>query len=229
MGVAFMMVLVLTSIASGSASAESTPNILPLGTVANPLEFKSSSAKSTFGSGVLSVTSEKSEGEGSGTSEKLGSFHVQFLESKSSVLGTCTGAGDAAGTILVLGEYHIRSFKEGTLLMTAVIFLLPASDTVVFSCGNPATTIEVLGCVAGALTPESTLTKTLTATLGVTGKDNNIIKVENESLTGEENCELLANINKEGYKLSSEKTTQTLSGFEQGSPLKAVEVLVMPD
>ena len=83
--------------------------------------------------------------------------------------------------------------------------------------------------MAGALTPENVLTKTLTVTLAKNGElnDNQIIKVEKEDLSGEGNCELKSKTDEGAFALSALVTTQVLTGFKQNS--KEVEVLVMPD
>jgi hypothetical protein len=227
LGAAIVAVLALACTLSATASAEMAPNVLPLGTETNPLTGTSSSAVSTFGNGLLKVESKKSEGTFSGTSEKLGTFDALFLESKDTLGRTCTGLNDTtAGSILALGTFHIRDYKNAANeLKTAIIFLL--SPEVHFECGTLL--VVVKGCVAGALTPESTLSTSLTATLAKNGSlnDNIIVKVENEALTGEENCELLSKTDEGAFELSAEVTTQTLTGFKQGG--SAVTVLVMPD
>jgi len=86
--------------------------------------------------------------------------------------------------------------------------------------------VVVEGCVAGEVTPENTLTTLLTVNLAVSGKDNTIITVLNETNTAEEPCQLLAAVNEGTTGLSSEETTQLIGGFKQNG--KAVEVLVMP-
>ena len=224
LGAAFIAMLAFTSIAASLAQA-AEPNILPEGTAAAPLTAESSSGTSVFGSSILEVSSAKSEGTLSGNSPKLGSFQVQFLESKNVATGVkCTGLSslDGTGVILVQGTFHIRDYKAAGALKTAAIFLLLP---VHFSCGP--TLVIVLGCVAGALTPESTLAKTLTVTLAVSGKDNTIITVLNEANSAEEACQLLfAAEGGSTFKLSSEATTQTLTNFKKGGA--AVEVLVMP-
>jgi hypothetical protein len=227
LGAAIVALLALACTLSATASAEMAPNVLPLGTEANPLTGTSSSATSTFGNGLLKVESKKSEGTFSGTSEKLGTFDALILESKDTLGRTCTGLNDTtAGSILALGTFHIRAYKNAANeLKTAVLFLL--SPEVHFECG----TLLIIwkGCLAGALTPESVLSTSLTATLAKNGSlnDNIIVKVENEALTGEENCELLSKTDEGSFELATLVTTQTLTGFKQSG--SAVTVLVMPD
>lgn len=229
LGLALMAILALTGIISAtSATAEELPNILPAGTAAEPVLATSSSGVSTFGNGILKLTSQKSKGTLDSTSTKLGTFKVAFEETEDEIARTCTGVGDAAGVVLVEGTFHIRDFKEKGTLLTAAIFLL---NEVHFTCENAVSKVLLLvrGCVAGALTPENTLTNTLTVTLAKNGglNDNLIITVLNEANTAEEPCQLLSSENEGAFVLSNEKTTQTLTGFKKDPAGTAVEVLVM--
>jgi hypothetical protein len=228
LGAAFIAILALTSIAASLAQAAATlPSVLP---TAGPGEKEivsatTSSGTSTFGNGLLEITSSTSTGTQTGNAAKLGSFDVLF-EKTASVLGpVCTGLSDTTkGSVLVLGTFHIRDYKEGTNLRTAAIFLLLP---VHFECEGVALVV-VSGCVAGALTPENVLTKTLTAKLAKNGSknDNVIITVLNETNTAEEACQLLASENGGAFKLSNEVTTQLITGFKQNGA--EVTVLVMP-
>jgi hypothetical protein len=222
LGLAFMVMLAITAITATTALAAATlPSLLPEATSANPVTAVTESAKSEFGSpGITAITSTSSLGESSQTSLKLGAFHVKFLGVKNALLGTCTGTGDESGVVLVLGEFHFRDNSQPSPL-TVVIFLL---NQVQFLCGT--TLITVGGCVAGAVTPESTLTKTLEETLKTANGDNSIVKVLNEENTAEEACQLLSKAGAGATELSAEQTTQLVSTFKQKG--EAVEVLVMP-
>jgi hypothetical protein len=221
LSLAFMVVLVLTSIAAttaASASAETLPNILPLGTEAAPLKSTSKSGESKFGSGLTSVTSTTSTGLATGTSAQGGSFENNFAGS-TSALGTCTGTGLASGFIQAKGTFDIRAAKVGGALVTVILFLL--SPKVTFSCGSVPVVVE--GCVAGTLSPESLLVPTLLVNLEVSGEDNKIVTVLSATLL-EELCQLLASVNGAATVLSSQKQAATLENFNNGS---AVSVLVM--
>jgi len=161
-------------------------------------------------------------GSGSMNSLKSGSFTATFEEIKSVLTGTkCTGLSDeTGGDVTVKGTFHIRDYKSGTELKTASIFLLAP---VHFSCGE--TLVVIAGCVAAALMPENTLTKTLTGTIAKTGADNNIITVLNEENTANELCQLLAKEGANATKLAHLTVSPTINGFKQGGA--AVEVLVM--
>jgi hypothetical protein len=224
LGAVCVAILAFVGIATTLAQA-AEPNILPEGTAAAPLTAESSSGTATFGSSILEVSSAKSKGTLSLNSAKLGSFQAMFEESKNVATGVkCTGLNslDGTGVILVQGTFHIRDYKEaGALKTAAVLLLLPVH----FSCGP--TLVIVLGCVAAAITPESTLATTLTGTLAVSGKDNKIITVLNEANSAEELCQLLfATEGGATFKLGSFLATATAMGFKKGGA--AVEVLVMP-
>jgi hypothetical protein len=204
-----------------------TPNVLPEATGALPVTSKSSSGKSTFGNGLLELTSSTSKGTQTGNTLKSGSFKIELEGTKSIIGSVCTGLSDTgkAGLVLVAGTFHIRDYKEGASLKTAEILLL---EPVHFECEG-GILLVILGCVAGALTPENVLTKTLTARLAKNGSknDNVIITVLKETNEGEEACQLLASENSGAFKLSNMVTTQTLTGFAQNG-VTNIEVLVMP-
>jgi hypothetical protein len=222
---AIVAIVALTAIAAATASAEELPNILATAeaTEKAPVTGTSSSGATEFGSGFTTLKSTKSEGTQSQTSPKLGTFDVLFLEVKTILGGSCTGLNDTKeGSVLVLGTFHVRHYNSGATLLTALIFLL---NEVHFTCEGKL--ILVKGCVAGRVTPEGGgKVKSLTATLEVEKGDNKIVKVLNESNTGEENCELLASQNAKEFTLSAQKQTQTITGFKQNG--KAAEVEVMP-
>jgi len=125
-----------------------------------------------------------------------------------------------SGSLLWLGTYHIRDYNAGpTLRVALIILLLPVH----FECST--LNFVVSDCVAGRLTPENTLTKTLTFTVKKKGEDNEIITVLNEEDTGTELCQLKFQLNGGATKLFSEETTEeTMSITQNGVP---TELLVM--
>ena len=222
LGLAFMAIVAFTSIAAAAASAATIPSVLPTATAEKPVTATTSNGTSTFGNGILTLTSPKATGSQTGNSAKLGSFTTTFKEVTDILSENCTGLSNGtAGEITVNGTFHIRDYKSGTELKTASIQLIAP---VHFSCGTVS--VVVSGCVAGALTPENTLTKTLSLTLAKTGSDNNIITVLNEENTANELCQLLAKEGTNATKLSAQTGTTTITGFKQSGA--AVEVLVMP-
>jgi hypothetical protein len=200
------------------------PNILPEGAATEPIKSVNKSGRTTFGSGVLELESPSSSGTQEGFALKLGSFVVTFKEVVSINLGVkCTGlTRSTAGEVEVLGTYHIRDYKNSTgeSKIASIFLLLPVH----FTCLT--TLVVVSGCVAGAATPESTLTKTIAVTLNKVGTDDEIITVLNEENAANELCQLLAKEGSNATKLSVQKQVSELTGFEQGG--KAVEVLLMP-
>jgi hypothetical protein len=223
LGLAFMAMLALTGVVSAVSMAATLPSILPEGTSETPITATTSSGTSTFGNGILELSSSSSTGTQTGNAQKLGSFTTTFKKVESVLVGTkCTGLSNATeGEITFSGTFHIRDYKNGTVLATADILLLAP---VHFSC---ASILEVLsGCVAGPLTPEDVKTKTLTLNLEKSGGDNKIITVLNEANTAEEACQLLAKEGSGATKLATLVTKQAITAFKKGSETNiAVEVM----
>jgi hypothetical protein len=222
LSLAAMAVLSFTSAIVASAAAEATlPNILPEG-ISSLLATIKCNASFFGGKAKGVVESSKCIGQVSSTSTKKGTFNISFENTKTPLGTACTGLGDAeSGLVLMSGTYHIRDYKNAAKeLKIAILYLL---KPVHFSCGTLLVIIR--GCVAGALTPEKMLTKTLTATLSTGNGDNNIIKVLNEGNTAEENCELTISENEGAFSLTALETTQQISEFKITG---AVEALVMP-
>jgi hypothetical protein len=214
----------LTLVCISSATAAQFPNVLPLGAKAEPVTSENTSGESVFGTGLLSVKSTKSKGEASETSEKPGTYHFDLEELE--LLGTkCVSLEDTTkpGTILSLGRTDILDAKEAGKLITVMALLLERTH---FTCGE--TLIVGTGCLAGKLLPETgKLVSETKVDLETVEQDNKIIKVENATLTGEFNCELLASVNGGPATLSSIKQTLTVKGFKIGT--KATEVFIMAD
>jgi hypothetical protein len=214
---------VLSSITAATASAETLPNVLPLGTATEPITFTSSSSKAAFGSaGLTEIASATSLGESTstGTEGNAGTFHETYFGFKNALLGTCTGTGDGSGIILVLGSYELKDADLAGKLIVAILFLL---NQVQFACGTTQVTLG--GCVAGNLTPLNALTTLLTVALNRAANDNEITSYL--STTGlPEFCLLLAKFGAGATELAALNQTMDLSGFKQGG--RAIEVLVMP-
>jgi hypothetical protein len=223
LGMAFMAILALTSITAATASAETLPNVLPLGVAEKPLTYNSSSLNDAFGSaGLTEVTAASSLGtaESEGTEGNTGNFHESYSGTKNALLGTCTGTGDAVGIVLVTGTFQLKDADLTSKLIVAVLFLL---NQVQFLCGT--TEITVAGCVAGNLTPLNTLAKTLTIALNRIANDNEITSYL--SSTGlPQFCLLSAKVGAGATELSAQRQLVELFNFKQNGA--AVEVLVMP-
>jgi hypothetical protein len=224
-GLALVAMLSLSSlIAAASQAAATLPSTLPNATFAEPIVSDNSSGKTTFGGGLLELESPSSFGDQEGFASKLGLFSVVFTEVKSVNLGVkCTGLNTTTeGEVEIFGTYHIRDYKTSTgTLKIATIFLL---SPVHFSCAS--TLVVVAGCVAGATTPENTLTKTVTVALNKVGSNNEIITVLNEENTATELCQLLAKEGSSATKLSLEAQKSELTCFTQSS--SEVSILLMP-
>jgi hypothetical protein len=222
-GMAFMVILALTSITVATASAETLPNILPLGTAANPVTWDTSILNASFGGeGLTEVTSASSlgESESSGAEGNEGSVHESYFGTKNVLLGICTGTGDNVGVILVTGTYRIRDADLASKLIVALLFFINQFQVL---CGT--TEMTVAGCVAGNLTPLNVLTKLLLAARNRIGKDNEITSYL--SSTGlPEFCFLVAKTGAGATELFAVNQLVDLFNFRQGGI--AIEVLVMP-
>jgi hypothetical protein len=198
------------------------PRILPLGTVGELVTFSSSSLNAAFGSaGLAEVTSASSLGESNstGTEGNTGEFHETYSGVKSGLLGICTGTGNGVGIVLVLGSFQLKDADLASKSIVVVLFLL---KQVQFLCGTIE--ITVAGCVAGNLTPVSTLATVLTVELSRIGNDDEITSYL--SSTGlPEFCLLSAKVGAGTTELSAQNQTVELFNFKQGG--KAIEVLLM--
>jgi hypothetical protein len=214
LGVVFIAMLALAAMTATTALAAATlPSLLPEGTIASPITWASNSGKSALGFPGL--------GEVSAESLKLGKFHVHFSGIKNALLGTCTGTGEEAGVVLVLGTYHFRWYTLSPPHLTGLIFLI---EQVQFACGS--TQLTVAGCVGGLISPEAERTSLLEAALATANGDNTVITVLDEENTAQEACQLLAKIAAGVTELAAFQTTQLGSEFKQNG--KAVEIEVMP-
>jgi hypothetical protein len=226
LSMAFMAVLALTGVISAVASAETLPSVLPEGSEKAPLIGTSSTGKSEFGSGALSLSSPKGKGKFEATAGNKGTFNELYEEVRGPLGESCNSGKLGKGLVESTGTFIARDYKNAAKELKVALIFKPAALTI--HCEKTEITVE--GCVAGALTPEpkkaGEKTKALTITLATSGKDNEIIKVLNEAHTAEENCELKSSTNKGKSELSSQKQTTTLSGFKKGGT--ATEVEVMP-
>jgi hypothetical protein len=136
LGVACAAVFVLAALASASASAFVLPEVL--GVEATSFTTLSDEANPLFETLAKNkVECEDWHGEGTVEASKtLGLFHITFLgKCKGTIAGfaaSCTGLGDAAETILVLGKWHtVVDTKIGEALGAAILLLL---EPVHFTC-----------------------------------------------------------------------------------------------
>jgi hypothetical protein len=137
---ALMAVFALGAVASTAASAEVILLTSPGGVKTNNETFGGTSVKTT-GLGVLGnqdlvlCTEQKNEGKQEGETA-LGTFHIDFKKCTTNLGGTCTGLGEGAGEILLLGKYHLVFDKlgTGTGLGAGILFLIPSANTVHFAC-----------------------------------------------------------------------------------------------
>jgi hypothetical protein len=129
LGVACAALFVLVALASASASAFVLPEVL--GVEATSFTTLSDALNPTFETLAKNkVACEDWHGEGTVEANKmLGLFHITLLgKCKGTIAGittACTGLGDAAETVLVLGKWHtVVDTKVGEALGAAILLLL---------------------------------------------------------------------------------------------------------
>jgi hypothetical protein len=229
LGVAIMATLSLTGILATTASAEVTlPSVLPVATAAEPILVPFTSLESKFATNAIAtITSSKDEGTLDFTSTKLGTFNILFLESKDPTGAKCTGSGQStAGLIAVSGTFHLRDYDEATQLKVAAAVLV---QEVKFECTDGVKG-AVRGCVAGAITPENTLTTNFTISFKRNGSlfDNLIITILNEANTAKEACQLFASSNGGvSFELAYEATEELTLPAKHDPAGTEVQVLIM--
>jgi hypothetical protein len=137
LGAMLAIVLVGASVLANVAPAAEVPENLPFSATARGFTTASVGTP-RLNSGADNVECEKAEG--SGTEEPgaagvapHGAFHITLTKCKESLFGqTCTGTGDAAGSVLVLGTYQlVWDRKNGgsfELTVATVFFVKTAFD-----------------------------------------------------------------------------------------------------
>jgi hypothetical protein len=137
-GVLLLAVFVAALAMSAVAAADETPLNLPF-TAGEKISGKSEGEPEFLSSNGTVICKEANAVEAESAYESnlppLGKFKISFTgcRDKVSLATTCTGLGDAAGTILVVGTFHLVWDEEGTTfeLTVGTLFLVNA---VHFSC-----------------------------------------------------------------------------------------------
>jgi hypothetical protein len=142
LGLALMAVLIAAVAVVGTASA-ALPKILPESGVARNWTGSNTGNVEVLGSGIAVICTEAPAIGTQEANKPLGSFHIE-LKNCTSEKGAvkCTGLGDSAGVILVLGMWH-SVFDNLSSLSAAMLFLL---EKVHFNC-----TVLILVLVSGEL------------------------------------------------------------------------------
>jgi hypothetical protein len=143
LGLALVAVFAASIAMTAVASAANLPENLPTSTERTwKGEAEEKTELETVSGSKVTCTGAGAEGNEE-AGKPLGSFHITFSGCAS--LGqSCTGLGDTtAGTILVLGTWHLVFDKKTPELLTAVLFLI---EHVHFSC-SALVLVEVLGSV----------------------------------------------------------------------------------
>jgi len=161
--VTFAVLAVSALTAAMAASAYAGVEGLNAEGKATTASFKGSSekeAKLTVLGSSLEVKCKKETSEGTlETGGKLGAFHEKFEGCATNLGGECTGLGDTAGTVLVLGTAHLSTNTALT-----VGYELSLVEHLHFTCTvlGISKLVLVLGEYLCEVTPINTLTSTFT-------------------------------------------------------------------
>jgi hypothetical protein len=151
---ALMAVFAVSALVSATASAAfELAKILPTGEAVTFTGESGAGTLSTLAGTTVECKSDTSEGSFSAIDPELGPFHVDFKECTSAG-GACTGLGEAAGIILVLGTAHLVVDTLTPALGAGVLFLVP--NPVHFVCAGVL--VAVSGQVLCLIKPVATKT-----------------------------------------------------------------------
>lgn len=211
LGTAIAAMFVFSAVATSVASA--AREFLPLGTVANPVEFSAVSGEGKLRTlNALEIKCKKDKGAGKITSATLGEFVIDFEECSGPLGVSCAdlSRADSTGIIEVKGTFHLRMGLSGQPL-GLIAFLV---NTTHILCA--LTLVLVLGCVAGEVAPTETLTNKLEVLLKQTGGENAINSTDKENNENEmESCILLSKKGSEAEETAGEETHEVLEEFKQ--------------
>ena len=229
-GLALMVILVMSVIASATASAVEPTKMLPEPTEKSPVSFTGKGEKGKEKSTLETVAGEKvvctsSTAKGEATSPNLGTFDALFLGCKAKGIAACKGLKDTVKeSVLAVGPFHYWLALLNKELIAVIAILLEEDH---FEC---AFIIEELilvkGCVAAQLTPTDKLTKTATLKFVQTKGVQNITKILPENSTKEIECKLESKKGVEGkFEQSAQEGNAEIEGFKQNGV--AIEALFM--
>jgi hypothetical protein len=146
------------------------------------------------------IKCKSSTGEGEITGKSTGTAHTDFKEC--TLEGeACTGLGEAAGVILVLGEAHTVFLKLGTGTALTV-GILGTINEVHFECKFLSLLLRAKGNAIGEVTPTNTRTKSFTGKLEQAKGNNKLVKYWNEAGTEEIGTSLLVSVGTGAFALA---------------------------
>jgi hypothetical protein len=174
-GLALVAVFVLSALAAASALAAEASVLTASQTESNAVGFTAKATSTTTFSvlqGFITVKCSEIEAEGAQEGKTLlGSFHIHWQKCTTSGGATCTGTGDAAGSILALGHFHIVIVSKSPLTL-GILFLL---EQLHITCsGFLGTLLLVKGEVICGLTPLTLGSEKTIACRGQSGDAENI-------------------------------------------------------
>jgi hypothetical protein len=154
-GAMLLAILAVSAIASASASALALPTLKFLTGETYPVTFSGTTTATAFLETAIGekITATQTKLTGELTAGVLGPFTADFTGAKLKE-NSCNTEGDAAGVILIKGEFHLV-FDSFEPLHAAILLLV--GETAI-KCG--ATTIHVKGELLGLVEPINTETTT---------------------------------------------------------------------
>jgi hypothetical protein len=200
LGLTVLAVFVLGAVASSSAFG-ALPTVLP----------ETAKISGTTGKGTLetteglAITCEKSTVSETAFKTK-GAFHITFTGCTGPAKEKCESLGDAAGIILVLGEYHFVFITLSPLVVGLALLLSPE---VHIDCLTIIGEVLLLvkGCIVGSVSPINTSTTAFTGVIEQTKGDNKFQSFEND--TGEAvPCFLLTKKGAGAFILSGDESAE---------------------
>jgi hypothetical protein len=222
---ALMAILALSASAVTIASAAEPTKMLP----AAGITFTSKAGPGTLLTvGGTQFNCKEDKGTGTIDTTNLGNFHTEFKKCEANVgglKGPCTGEGEAAEVILLLGTFHYWLATLDKALVGALVFLIREFH---YTCEifGVKQLLLVKGCEAALAEPTEKLT-TVTKDVFKETKSgiSDIRTVLPENSTKPMSCIRLMNINNAGFEESAQTGTIENEKFKKGA--EAVEILLM--
>ena len=224
LGLALVSVFALGAAVAGVASAE--VSFLPLASSSLEYSFTISGGAAKFGTlAGKEITCTSSKGTGVVTSERLGTFKVEFEGCEEPKLKVkCAGLSQPSdnGIIQMEGEFHLRMGLSGQPL-GLIAFLIKPDTHLLCSI----LLFVLLGCMVGEIDSElEKLISEVLILLKQSGGENTILSIDNDAETAMENCDLLSKQGTGTEETSALETHWTLTGFEDVQTHTSVTVLI---
>jgi hypothetical protein len=211
LGLVSMAVLAVSIAVVATASADELPQF------SVETGFEGKFGASTVNLTGAAISTPKGEFTGTATSKRLGGLTIQYLEN---VLGgkECHSEGDAAGVVLVKGEWHVVP-TPGSATAPLVAILVPKANRVHITCLFLNILILLEGCLLGKIAPAGKDTTAYTLKIAAPGKKQELLKFLND-----EGKEVLCNLNAQvGTGAETEEISQEINEISL-TTLKLTEI-----